>query len=292
MSFKVFVPSHISCFFSVYNSNDFLKSGSCGAGILLNKGVVTKIKKSSNNEISIKTNGKKDENDSISEKTAEYIKDKFQINEGIAIKQDIEVPIGSGFGTSASSAIGVAIAINNLFNLDIEPINLYQIAHVMEIKLGTGLGDVIAESSKGIVIRKKPGAPGFGKIINMVCDDLFVITKTFGSLDTKKIIQNPQIAKKINELGIESTKEFLKNRNINNLLKISFEFAKKSSLLSNEVLNSIHELNKYTLGSSMAMLGNTVFALSKTPEEDLENIGDQNGFLINKIDNQGVITKF
>jgi pantoate kinase len=269
-----------------------LKSGSCGAGILLNKGVVTKIKKSSNNEISIKTNGKKDENDSISEKTAEYIKDKFQINEGIAIKQDIEVPIGSGFGTSASSAIGVAIAINNLFNLDIEPINLYQIAHVMEIKLGTGLGDVIAESSKGIVIRKKPGAPGFGKIINMVCDDLFVITKTFGSLDTKKIIQNPQIAKKINELGIESTKEFLKNRNINNLLKISFEFAKKSSLLSNEVLNSIHELNKYTLGSSMAMLGNTVFALSKTPEEDLENIGDQNGFLINKIDNQGVITKF
>ncbi|MDR2830279.1 MAG: GHMP kinase [Methanobrevibacter sp.] len=288
MSFKVFVPSHISCFFSVYNDRNILKSGSSGAGILLDKGVTTKVKKSSRDEIILKINGKSYENPSISKKTGEYIRDKFQIDEGVAISQDVEVPMGSGFGTSASSAIGVGIALNNLFGLDLGIVNVYQIAHIMEVEFGTGLGDVIAESSKGIVIRKKPGAPGFGEIIRIIKDDLFVITKTFGEIDTKSIIQNPQISKKVNELGLKATKEFLKNQSINNLLRISFNFAKKTSLICDEVLDSINELNKYTLGSSMAMLGNTVFALSKTPKEDLENVSNQERFLITKVDNQGV----
>jgi pantoate kinase len=288
MSFKVFVPSHISCFFSIHKDNNILKSGSCGAGILLNKGVTTKVKKSSKDEITVKINGKRYENLSISEKTGEHIRDKFQIEEGMIISQDIEAPIGSGFGTSASSSIGVGIAMNNLFELGLDPVNPYQIAHTMEVESGTGLGDVIAESSKGIVIRKKPGAPGFGKTTNIIRDDLFVITKTFDEINTKSIIQNPKMAKKINHLGVEATKEFLKNRSIENLLGLSFNFAKKTSLISNEVLDSIDELNKYTLGSSMAMLGNTVFALSKTPKEDLENFNDQEGFLITKIDDRGV----
>ncbi|MDR2544621.1 MAG: GHMP kinase [Methanobrevibacter sp.] len=292
MSFKVFVPSHISCFFSIYNDIDILKSGSCGAGILIDKGVTTEVKKSSNDEINIKVNGKNQGNHLIIKETAEFIRNNFQIVEGIAITQNIEVPMGSGFGTSASSAIGVAIAINDLFNLNVDMVSLYQMAHMMEVKLGTGLGDVIAESSKGIVIRKKPGAPRFGEIINIVFDDLFVITKVFSKLNTKSIIQNPQIAKIINDLGVMATKEFLKDMSIDNLLRLSFKFAKKSSLMSTEVSDLVNELNEYTLGSSMAMLGNTVFALSRTPEDDLENIDNSEGFLISRVDNQGIKTNF
>jgi pantoate kinase len=287
MRFRVFVPGHISCFFSVYYDADPLKSGSYGGGILLDKGVITDLKKSSNDEISVKINGKKYEGFSIAKKTAEYMLKKFQITETITINQEFNLPIGAGFGTSASSAIGVAIAINDLFNLNINRVKLYQIAHIMEIKYSTGLGDVISETSKGLIIRKKPGAPGFGELINMVHDDLFVITKTFGEIHTKSIIKNPQIAEKINNLGINTTKNFLHNPTIDNLLKSSLEFAEKTSLISPEVLDTINELNKYTLGSSMVMLGNTVFALSYTPEEDLKNI-NSDGFLISKVNNHGL----
>ena len=44
---SVFVPSHITGFFSILDNENPLIKGSLGAGVLLDKGVVTEISKSS-----------------------------------------------------------------------------------------------------------------------------------------------------------------------------------------------------------------------------------------------------
>ena len=100
---SVFVPSHITGFFSILDNEDPLLKGSLGAGVLLDKGVITEIDEC--DEFSILINGKKDEyNEVIILKTIELMKKDFDFDlNNVLIKQIIQVPIGCGFGTSAAS---------------------------------------------------------------------------------------------------------------------------------------------------------------------------------------------
>ena len=287
MKVSVFIPAHITGFFTIANDNNPLKKGSCGAGVLLDKGVLTTVKSSKkDNKIEIRINGKKDKKyEFIVIKTLELIKKDFKIEEGLKINQEIEVPVGCGFGTSASSALGVATAFFKLFDENSLKI-ANQYAHIAEIESGTGLGDVIAQTSKGIVVRKKPGPLGIGKVESIESQNelsnLYVITKTLGKIDTGSIIQNSIHQKKINKIGLAIQKKFIAKPNIENFLKYSLEFAKKTNLINEDVLKIVNEMNKNTLGASMAMLGNTAFALSNNPYSDIE------GTIVSKIDNIGI----
>ena len=53
MTISVFIPAHITGFFSIENNQDPLKNGSCGAGFLLDRGVKTTLKDSSEFKINI-----------------------------------------------------------------------------------------------------------------------------------------------------------------------------------------------------------------------------------------------
>ena len=330
MKVSVFVPSHITGFFSIYNNENPLKKGSYGAGILIDKGVNTSIKTlekqnidlndESNGDlnkkksINITINGKKDNiNEIITLKTIEILeknlklKDKKIFNQEIAIEHTINVPIRAGFGTSASCALGTAIGFSKLFNLSLSKIEAGQIAHLAELELKSGLGDVLSQTSKGIVIRKSPGAPGIGKTENIThlektdsninkeklsknekndFSDIYVLSKTFGQIDTASIIQNPIKVKKINEIGLNMQKKIIANPTVQNFIGCSYKFAKKTDLMTDEISSIVEDLKKYTIGTSMGMLGNTVFALSK--KENLNNINDINDFTVSKIYNGGI----
>jgi len=332
MKVSVFVPSHITGFFSIYHNKNPLKKGSCGAGILIDKGVTTTLKtlkiddktdfKSNfindkpitNDSIDITINGKKDTaNEIITLKTIEILQRNFKselpkiFNHKIAIEHDINIPVRAGFGTSASCALGTAIGISKLFNLPISKTEAGQIAHFAELELKSGLGDVLSQTSKGIVIRESPGAPGIGKTKNISYyhniedsikeekiiknekndfSDIYVVSKTFGEIDTSSIIQDPHKIKKINEIGLSMQKKIVANPSVQNFIDCSYEFAKKTELMTDEISAIVEDLKKYTIGSSMAMLGNTVFSLSK--KENLHNIKDIDNFTISKIYNDGI----
>ena len=282
MSVSVFVPSHITGFFNIRNDDNPLVNGSCGAGFLLNKGVTTSIKKTSKDETSIKINGKIDKrNETIIHEVLKLldIEDSFKIN------QSVEVPIGAGFGTSAASALGTAIGISNILDLNHDMIKSGQIAHQAEIKLGSGLGDVIAELGKGIVLRTKPGAPGIGEISCFNNETIYVACKTFGEIETSDIIQDPHYKKVISDVGLNLTKKFIKNPSVDKFLDYSYKFSSDTNLMSKEVSNLIDYLNGMDniLGSSMAMLGNTVFSFAYN-EDAFENLEVD----IYEIDNFGV----
>lgn len=285
MSVSIFVPSHITGFFNIQNHENPLINGSCGAGFLLDSGVVTNIKKSACDETSIKINGKTDfRNETIIREVINLL----DIEDTFKITQEITVPIGAGFGTSASSALGTAIGIAEILDLNHDIIKSGQIAHKAEIKLGSGLGDVIAELGRGIVLRTKPGAPGFGKITSFNNEELYVGCKTFGEIETAGIIQDPHYKKIISDVGFKLTEEFIKNPSVDNFLRLSYKFSKDTNLISEDVSNLVNYLNGKDdiLGSSMAMLGNTVFSFAYS-RDVFENL-DIEGMEIYKVDNFGV----
>lgn len=231
---SVFVPSHITGFFNIHEGTTPLQTGSKGAGILLNRGITTTITKNpKEDETSIIINDEiNSENETVIRKTIELLKNEFNFKENFVINQSIDVPIGCGFGTSAASSLGVCLALTKLIKLPISPIKAGQYAHIVEVTLGTGLGDVIAEMEKGLVLRTKPGAPGFGdcEVIN-TNNELFILTKSLSKIKTKDIINNQNNKQKITDIGLRMEEKFLQLPSINTFLNCSYKFAEENRII-------------------------------------------------------------
>ena len=276
MNCSVFVPSHITGFFEIIDNHDPLKKGSRGAGVVMDKGVITKTRITDGNNIKIKINGQTDpRNATITEKTIEIVKRKYDLdNKQIKVNHEVEVPIGAGFGTSAAFALGTALGLSNLLNLPLTFNEAAQIAHTAEVEMRSGLGDVIGEISGGLVLRLKEGAPGIGltdKLLLNPSEDLFIISKCLGEINTADIIEDPVHKERINSIGRNLLFELIRDPKPENLMDLSRKFAEKTGLMSSEVSEIVKILQEETLGASMAMLGNTAFAISKSQDTSVED---------------------
>lgn len=263
MNKSVFVPGHITGFFNIENHDVSLKNGSCGAGFLLSRGVKTTI--SPSDRLTIDVN-KGDET------VIEEVLNILEVESEFKITQDIQLPIGAGFGTSAASALSLTLAINEFLDLGYSMDLCGQIAHMAEINLGGGLGDVIAQTGKGLVLRTKPGAPGIGEIKSFR-QDVFIAYKTFGPIKNEDIISDSHHREVISQSGLKYLELFEKESTLDNFLSFSNKFAHETNLMTEEVENLINYFNSSSdiLGSSMAMLGNTVFAFAYD-EETFKNL--------------------
>ena len=279
MSNSVFIPGHITGFFTIEEHDITLKNGSCGVGFLLSKGVRTTISESDNLIIDVNQG-----DDTVINEVLKIL----EIDHSFKITQDIQLPIGAGFGTSAASALGLSIALNDYFDLGYSTELCGQIAHMAEINLGSGLGDVIAQTGRGIVYRIESGAPGIGKIKSYE-HDIYIGWKSFGGIETSSIIQNSHHKQVISDVGLKYLEYFNEKPSLKNFLDFSNKFASETKLMSDDVKNLVNYINSSPniLGSSMAMLGNTVFAIAEN-EDDLKNLEVEN-LHIDKLNNIGII---
>lgn len=279
MTNSVFVPGHITGFFTVENHEIKLKNGSCGAGFLLSNGVKTTISQSDKLVIDV------NQGDST---VIDEVLSIMEIDTNFKITQDIQLPIGAGFGTSAASALSLTLALNEFLDLGYCEELCGQIAHMAEVKLGGGLGDVIAQTGRGLVLRTKPGAPGIGEIKTFE-EDVFIGWKTFGTIETSSIIHNPCHREVISASGAKYLELFEDEPTLENFLTFSLKFSEDTKLMTDEVKNTIEYINSSSdiLGSSMAMLGNTVFAFAYD-EDALKNLNIEN-LHIDKLNNIGIV---
>lgn len=279
MSNSVFVPGHITGFFTIEKHEIKLKNGSCGAGFLLSKGVRTTI--SPCDKLIIDVN----QGDST---VIDEVLSILEIDANFKITQDIQLPIGAGFGTSAASALSLTLALNEFLNLGYSEELCGQIAHMAEVNLGGGLGDVIAQTGKGLVLRTKPGAPGIGEIKSFN-EKVFIGWKTFGGIETSSVISNPHQNEVITSAGEKYVGLFEDEPTLENFLDFSQNFSRDIRLMSDEVKNLIDYFNSSSdiLGSSMAMLGNTVFVFAYD-EDVLKNLNVEN-LNIDELNNIGIV---
>jgi len=278
MTVSVFVPGHITGFFTIEKHEIKLKNGSRGVGFLLTKGVRTTVSKS--DELIIEVN----QGDST---VIDAVLSILEIDANFKITQDIQLPIGAGFGTSAASALSLTLALNEFLNLGYSDELCGQIAHMAEVNIGGGLGDVIAQTGNGMVLRTKPGAPGIGEIKSF-SEDVFIAWKTFGTIDTSEIISDSKYSQIISSSGSKYLELFENEPTVENFLSFSNRFSHEIGLMSDEVKNQINyfESSSDILGTSMAMLGNTVFAFAYN-EDAFKNLNIEN-LHIDKLNNIGI----
>ena len=277
---SVFVPGHVTGFFNIENHESKLKNGSCGVGFLLTKGVKTTIIDSDRFEYEVNLG-----DDTIIREVLGIL----NLNDtNFKIIQDFQLPIGAGFGTSAASALSLTLALNDFLNLGYSNELCGQIAHMAEVNLGAGLGDVIAQTGNGLVLRTKPGAPGIGEIKSFN-HDVYIAYKTFGPIETSEIITDPNHKKIISEVALKYLELFEEEPTLDNFLEFSNKFSRETNLMSDEVKKQIEYFESMDdiLGSSMAMLGNTVFALSYN--EDVFKTLNIEELHVDKLNNNGII---
>jgi pantoate kinase len=276
---KSFSPCHITGLFQICDeSGDALHVGSRGAGVSLNQGVQTTVtvKEARKNSANIKINGLEQNSAEVSNRVVNTAISKLQnpAHFNVTVEHYVNIPVGAGFGTSGAMALSLALALNEVLDLNMTRIETAQMAHVADVECKTGLGTVIAETYGGVEIRTKPGAPGIGQITQLsVPKDTVVACLSFGSLSTSKSLTNPVIREQVNRFGGGLIDELIQRPGLPEFLGLSRQFAENVGLISERVRRVLKATDRAGFTCSMPMFGNSLFTLIEDNDiEDFEGI--------------------
>ena len=258
-SVKVFCPAHVTGFFIPEKTSE--GRGALGAGINLTSGIEVILEKG-NTEITL--NGVKVEMPPV-----HSVMELLKVEAKVRILSS--VPAGCGFGVSGASALATAVGLNELYSMNISMEKLVKIAHISEVKNRTGLGDVSAQKTGGLVVRKSLLPDGVA-VTEKFLVKAEVDAVVFGEISTEDIISEEDCVRRISKIGRDKLKKFLKKPSLHSFFRLSKEFSIETGLADDEIIDAIEAVETEGGMASMAMLGRTVFAIDG--KNALEEFGD------------------
>lgn len=267
------VPCGVSSFFEICDKNrdgtpitDALKVGARGGGFIIERGSRTVAHTSSlNKEDSVSINGNTSNGARTTLKVVRLMRKAFGFGY-VRITHSIEPPIGSGFGTSGAGAIGTAIAISDLFDLDLTLSEAADFAHVAEIESLTGLGTVIslASGSGSVGLVTEPGSYSVGRVDAILGDysDYTLICACFGPIEKSTVFQREASRKLVNKFGRSTLESILDDPTPESLLRHSRVFAERTGIAPSNLLALADKAVKIgAVGATQNMIGNAVHCL-------------------------------
>ncbi len=180
----------------------------------------------------------------------------------VRVETELLMPLGSGFGASGAGALSCAYALNQAFGLGLFASGVGEAAHVAEVVSGTGLGDVIAQNTGGLVVRLSPGAPGIGVVDRIPVPPLVVDCLVRGPLSTEEVLSDPGTMREVNREGERALKELIKMPTLERFVSLSWEFAKRSGLARGWMEDAVEAVEASGGMASMVMLGDAIFSLN------------------------------
>ncbi|WP_255197349.1 pantoate kinase [Halorarius litoreus] len=244
---SAFVPGHVTAFFSAHPHDDPERAGSRGGGIALSDGVTVTVESGDG----LRLNG-----EAIEVAAVDTVLGAL----GVEARVDCEtpLPLGSGFGVSGAMALGTALAANEAFGCARSENDLVTLAHRAEVEAGTGLGDVVAQARGGFPLRLEPGAPGHGSMDGIPARAR-VEYLTLGGLSTEAVLSGDTTD--LSAAGEEALAQVRARPTLETFLLAAREFADGAGLLTDDLSDVISAVEDEGGQASMAMLGETAFAL-------------------------------
>jgi pantoate kinase len=246
-----FVPGHVTGFFSVHPSDDPAKSGSRGAGLTLSDGVDVTVRRAADPGVRL-------DGDPVEIAPVGLVLDALGAADRVAVDVESDLPLGTGFGVSGAAALGTALAVNAVLGRGLSENELVTLAHGAEVKAGTGLGDVVAQARGGVPIRLEPGAPGHG-MLDGVPARTRVEYVAFGELPTEEVLGGDTA--RLSAAGGDALSLLVSKPTLPQFMYASRRFAREAGLLTPTVRETVEAVSEAGGDASMAMLGETVFAL-------------------------------
>lgn len=227
---------------------------------------VIKIRELSSDNIIIKSNSNDiplDDNN-IVYKAINLLKDKFNINKGIEIFIQKNIPVASGMAGGSSNAAAVLVGLNKLWRLNLSELDLQELG----FKLGADVPFCIsgkAALAQGVG-EELSFIKGLSKDISiLICKpEIFVSTKdVYEGLDLNNIQSRPDNKKLLENLRQENIQSLAKNM-VNILESVTSRDYREIKEIENIMMEN------GALGSMMSGSGPTVFGLYKNREDALK----------------------
>ncbi len=262
MKAVAFCPGHITGFFQICEHQDALRSGSRGAGICLSLGATSEVTvREGKGRIEISINGEGSEG-KVTRDAFLLLLQRRELN--IEVNTTLDLPVSQGFGMSAAGSLSASLALAHLLELPAE--KALQATHVAEVTNHTGLGDVAAISRGGVAFRKREGIPPYGEV-DRVANELELVAAAVGpSLKTSNILRDEEKKRKINQAGKECYHRLSLCPSLGNFVSLSRDFSKAIGIVPPRVECLVQRVEKYG-PASVAMLGNSIFAVGKLEEQ-------------------------
>jgi pantoate kinase len=301
---KAFAPAAISSFFEIHDMQDgkpiadLEKVGAIGGGFGLEKGVTTTVtaKKAPKNSINIFINSKPASEAKTTKKVMETLLNKTVTKYTVTVEHQIEVPIGTGFGTSAGGALTAGLALREALALPLTYNQIGKIAHVVEIQCLTGLGTVSSLTfSGGCVLVVEPGAPGVCQIDRIPINPEYMVVAGFckSNIPKKSILSSPEKKREINSYGRKTLEAILNEPSLENFLDCCWEFSQKAGFATENICQLVAAAKKAgAVGAAQNMIGEAVHAV--VHEKNADSVAEafkqtlpQQQVIVSKIDFQG-----
>ena len=244
-----FVPGHVTGFFSVHRTDDPTTTGSRGAGLALSEGVTVRVEPAE--AASVWLNGL-----SIEMPPVERVLS--ALSAPARVEAETSLPLGSGFGVSGALSLGAALAAADAFDRALSENELVTIAHGAEVTCGTGLGDVVGQARGGAPIRLEPGAPGEG-LLDGIPARSRVEYLALGELATEDVITGD--TDRLSAAGADALSRLVEEPTLPRFMYASRRFAREAGVLTERVREVVSDVSEAGGEASMAMLGETVFAV-------------------------------
>lgn len=300
---RAFSPAGISSFFEICDRtpNGKLLSdpehiGARGGGFVISKGVLTEVSlaEAKEKQICVFINGKLWPEAETTRTVVETLLKKVPETYYVTVRHHVNVPIGAGFGSSAAGALGTALALSKVLNLNLTYNQLGRLAHVAEVSCQTGLGTVGPLMLGGCIITTEPGAPGYASIDRIpVSPNHRIVAGTYRPFPTKKILSSLEKRRTINEWGRRTLEKILADPSLENFMRTCKEFAIGTSLVTSRVRKLIELAEKTgAIGAAQNMVGEAVHALVTVDKVEavvqaFKKAMSSEKILITKIDLQG-----
>jgi pantoate kinase len=300
---KAFSPAGISSFFEICDRTDDGKPiadlkqvGARGGGFGIQKGVLTEVSVSEvkANRIRVFINGKLAPEAETTRAVSQMLLSKSDKFYNVVVHHKVDVPIGSGFGSSAAGALTAGLALSKALELPLTYNQIGRIAHVAEVQCKTGLGTVGPLMLGGCIITVEPGAPGISVIDRIpLSDDYRIVAGVFGSTPTKQVLTSAGKRREVNRYGRRTLEAILAEPSVENFMACCRDFAEKAGFMTTRVRHLVKLAEKAgAVGAAQNMVGEVVHAL--VFEENAGNIAEafkqvlpNEKILVAKIDFQG-----
>ncbi|MGN1032771.1 MAG: 4-(cytidine 5'-diphospho)-2-C-methyl-D-erythritol kinase [Intestinibacter sp.] len=224
------------------------------------------IEEIQDDKIIIKSNSKEIPLDSsnLVYKAADLIKKTFNVDRGLNIYIQKNIPVAAGMAGGSSNAAAILVGLNKLWDLNLTYRQLEEIG----LKLGADIPFCIkggAALAEGIG-EKLTSIKGLSKNVSiLVCKpDLFVSTKeVYECIDSKDIRKRPD-----NQFLIQC----LRNNKIKQLAENMFNVLEEVTVTKHPVIQQIKNtmIENKALGAMMSGSGPTVFGLYENKEDAIK----------------------
>ena len=188
-----FAPGHISGYFRRIDGATPAETGSCGAGLVIDRGVTAAVRPADRTTVVITDH--LPSGDPLIRYGSGLVEELLtDLGVTAAVETTAAFPIGAGYGMSAAAILATLTAANAVFDLGLTERAIAERAHAAEVAHNTGLGDVAAAAGGGLTVRTAPGIAG---VADRMFPETELCTITFGSIFTPGIISSPESYRRV-----------------------------------------------------------------------------------------------